>query len=70
MAKSPGSWFHVVDLQQHYTEGMTGAFIVKLNNNRDTDERAHFKQNDYWRTFSLAERQQHRGKYSIQKAPV
>ena len=41
MAKSPGSWFHVVDLQQHYTEGMTGAFIVKLNNNRDTDERAH-----------------------------
>ena len=41
MAKSPGSWFHAVDLQQHYTEGMTGVFIVKLNNNRDTDERAH-----------------------------
>ena len=40
MTKYPGPWFSLLWTYNSVTEGITGAFIVKLNNNRDTDERA------------------------------
>ena len=38
MTKSPGFWFSLLWTYNSITKGMMGAFIVKLNNNRDTDE--------------------------------
>ena len=41
MTKSPGSWFSLLWTYNSITEGMTGVFLAKLNNNGDTDERVH-----------------------------
>ena len=41
MTKSPGSWFSLLWIYNSITKGMTEAFMAKVNNKGDTDERVY-----------------------------